>query len=104
MFVIFSSGHMDDRCLTTAMFVKGVVDLFDNFIGITCCPDCGKLLRCHLTSTSKHKEDWRNTVDKIKSSTFLNKESEAMHPPPSQIGWLITIGSVQHVWRKVSDE
>jgi hypothetical protein len=21
-----------------------------------------------------------------------------MHPPPSQTGWLITIGAVQHVW------
>jgi hypothetical protein len=35
---------------------------------------------------------------------FLNRESELMHPPPSLIGWLITIGAVQHVWNKVSDE
>jgi len=35
MFVIFSSCQMDDRCLTTAMFVKGVVDLLNNFIGVT---------------------------------------------------------------------
>ena len=27
-----------------------------------------------------------------------------MRPPPSQTGWLITIGAVQHVWRKVSEE
>jgi len=27
-----------------------------------------------------------------------------VHPPPSQTVWLISIGSVQHVWRKVSEE
>ena len=27
-----------------------------------------------------------------------------MHPPPSQNGWVITIGAVQHVWGKVSEE
>ena len=95
---------MDDRCVTTAVFVKGVVDLFYNFIGVMHCPYCRKLLRCHLTSTSKHMEGWRSAVDKIKSRTFLNKESEAMHPPPSQAGWLITIRTLQHVWRKVSEE
>jgi hypothetical protein len=27
-----------------------------------------------------------------------------MHPPPSQTGWLITIGAIQHIWRKVSEK
>jgi len=27
-----------------------------------------------------------------------------MHHPPSQTGWLITIGAVQHVWRKASEK
>jgi len=36
--------------------------------------------------------------------TFLNKESESVLPPPSQNGWLITSGAVQHVWRKASEE
>jgi len=73
MFVIFSSGQVDDRLLTTAMFVEGVVNPFNNFIGVMCCPYCRKLLRCHLTSTSKPMEDWRGAVDKMKSRTFLNK-------------------------------
>jgi len=47
-------------------------------------------------------EYWRSAADKVNTWTFLHKESEPMHPPPSQIGWLITIGAVQHVWRKVS--
>ena len=101
MFVIFFSGHMDNRCLATATFVKEVADLFDSFSGVTCSPDHGKLLRCRLTSTSKHMEYWRSAVDKVKTWAFLNKESEPMRPPPSQTGWLITIGAVQHVWRKV---
>jgi hypothetical protein len=74
MFVIFSSGQVDnDRHLTMAVFVKGVVDPFNNFIGVMCCPYCRKLLHCHLTITSKNMEDWRNAVDKMKSRTFLNK-------------------------------
>ena len=32
------------------------------------------------------------------------KESEPMLHQPSQTGWLITIGSVQHVWSKVSEK
>ena len=104
MFVIFFSGHIYNKCLATAMFVKDFDDLFDSFIGVTHFPDHGKLLRCHLTSTSKHMEYWRSAVDKVKTWTFLNKESEPMHPPPSQMDWLISIGAVQHVWRKVSEE
>jgi len=46
----------------------------------------------------------RSAVGKVKTWTFLNKESGPMRPPPSQTGWLISIGTVQHVWRKVSEE
>jgi hypothetical protein len=48
---------------------------------------------------------WNNesAVDKVKSWTFFNNESEPVHPPSSQMEWLITIGAVQHVWRKVSE-
>jgi len=95
---------MDNKCLATATFVKEVDDLFNSFNGVTRFPDHGKLLRCRLTSTSKHMEFWRSAVDKVKTWTFLNKESEPMRPPPSQTSWLITIGTVQHVWRKVSEE
>jgi hypothetical protein len=92
MFVIFFSGHMDYRCLATATFVQEVDDLFDSFIGVTVSPDRRKRVCCCLTSTSKHMEYWRNAVEKVKTWTFLNKESEPMHPPPSLTGWLFTIG------------
>jgi len=49
-------------------------------------------------------EYWRSAADKTKTWTFLNKESESVHPPPSQTSWLITACAVQHVWRKVSEE
>jgi len=104
MCVIFFSGHMNNKCLATATFVKEVDDLLDSFNGVTRSPDHGKLLRCCLTSTSKHIEYWKSKVDKVKSWTFLNKEFEPTRPPPSQTGWLITIGAVQHVWRKLSEE
>jgi hypothetical protein len=97
MIVILFSGHMDNRCLATAAFVKGFDDVFNSFSGVTRSLDHGKLLHC-LSSTSKHMEYWRSAADKVKTWTSLNKESEPMHPPPSQTGWLITIGAVQHVW------
>jgi hypothetical protein len=104
MFVIFFSGHMGSKCLVTATFVKEVYDLFDSFIGVTRSPDHGKLLHCRLTSTIKHMEHWRSAVDKVKTWSYLNKESKPMPAPPSQTGWLVTIGAVQHVWRKVGEE
>ena len=85
---------MDNKCFATATFIKEVDDLFDIFSGVTRFPDHGKLLRYRLTSTSKHIEYWRSGVGKVKTWTFLNKESEPMRPPPSQTGWLITIGAV----------
>jgi hypothetical protein len=105
MFVILFSSHMDNRCPATAMFVKEVDDLFYSFSAVTRSPDHRKLLRCHLASTTKHEEYWRSAADEVKTWTFLNKNNESMHPPPSQTGWLITIvkkvkgrkaGFVQH--------
>jgi hypothetical protein len=49
-------------------------------------------------------EYWRSAVDEVKTWTFVNKDSEPVLPPPSQTGWLLTIGAVQHVWGKVSEE
>jgi len=49
-------------------------------------------------------EYWRIAVHKAKTWTFLNKESEPIRLPPSQTSCLITIGAVQHAWRKVSEE
>jgi len=88
---------MHNRCLATALFVKEVDDLFNSFSGVPCSPDRGKLLRCCLTSTAKHMEYWRSAAVKVKSWTLLNKESEPMHLPPSQTGWLIAIVAVQRV-------
>ena len=104
MFLIYFSGHMDSKCLATATFVKEVDDIFDRFFGVARCPDHGKILRCCLTSTSNDMEYWRSAVDKEKTWTFLNKQSEPMRLSPSQTGWLIAIGAVRHAWRKVSEE
>jgi hypothetical protein len=61
----------------------------------------GGLERHLLTRVSWHFAIF--TTDGTSAVNF-NKKSEPMHPPPSQTGWLITIGAVQHIWRKVSEE
>jgi hypothetical protein len=49
-------------------------------------------------------EHWQNAARKIKSWTFLSKQGEPIHPPPSQTGWLISIAAAQHVWRRVNEK
>jgi hypothetical protein len=94
---------MHSRCLSTAAFVKELDSLFDSISGVTCNPDCGKVLRCRLSRMSKPLEHWQNAVSKIKRWTFLNKECEQIHPPPLHTGWLVTTAAVQHVWRRLNE-
>jgi hypothetical protein len=87
IFVMFLSGHLHNRCLAAAIFVKEAGDLFHSFSGVMRYPDHGTLLCCHLTGTRKHVEQWGSAVVKVKSWTFPNNESGPMHPPPpSQTG------------------
>jgi hypothetical protein len=95
---------MDSRCLSTAAFVKEVDTLFDSFSCVASNRDHHKVLRCRLSSKSKHLEHWQNAARKIKSWTFLSKEGEPIRPPPSQTGWLVSIAAVQHVWRRVNEK
>ena len=48
--------YMDSRFLSRAAFVKEIDSLFDNLNGVACNPSHGKLLRCRLSSKSKHLE------------------------------------------------
>ena len=64
------AGKLESRYLSTIVFVKEI----DSFSGVTCYPDWAKVFDCQLRCTSKHLEHWRNSVDKVKSWTFLSNE------------------------------
>ena len=49
-------------------------------------------------------EHCQNSVNKMKSWTFLNKECEQIRPPSLQTEWLITTAAVQLVWRRVNNK
>jgi hypothetical protein len=56
---------MGNRCLTTALFIKDVDDIFDSCIDIARYPDHGRLLHCLLTSTIKHMGYRRSAVESV---------------------------------------
>ena len=45
-----TAGYMDSRCLSTAVFVKEIDSLFNNFSGVACNPNHGKALYCRLST------------------------------------------------------
>ena len=88
------ADYMDSRCQPTPAFFKEVDSLFDSCSCVANNHNHHKVLRCRLSSKSKHLEHWQNAICRIKSWTFLNKEGEQIQPPPSQTGWLFSIAAV----------
>jgi hypothetical protein len=64
------------------MFVKEHDDLSDCFHPVCVVLIAGSfcIAKYQFTSSSKHLVHWRRAIDKVYSWTFLNKESDIMHP------------------------
>jgi len=59
-----------------------------------------KKLLCQLSSDSPHVGYWDKAGIGVSSWIFLKDGKSAFNKPlPSQNGWLVIIGAVQHVWR-----
>ena len=86
---MFVSGNFGADYVATGVFVEEVDQLFDSFNSNMHAPPFKKLLH-PLSSDSPHMGFWTFLKD---GKSVFNK------PPPSQTGWLVNIGAVQHVWR-----
>jgi len=81
------------------VFVEDVDKLFDSFNSVKRAA-AGKALRSPLSDSSPHIDQWTKASMGIKSWIFLEDDKPAFKKPtPSQNGWIMDIGAVQHVWR-----
>jgi hypothetical protein len=98
VFVSFVGVYSKDY-VATAVFVDDVDELFDSFNSVKHGAS-GKPLRSPLSDKSPHIDHWTKASMGIKSWIFLKDGKPAFKkPPPSQNGWIVVIGAVQHVWR-----
>ena len=82
-----------------AVFVEDVDKLFDSFNSVKRAAP-GKTLCSPLSDNSPHIGHWTKASMGIKSWIFFKDGKPAFKKPtPSQNGWIIGIGAVQHVWR-----
>ena len=96
MFVCFV-GVFSSEYLPTTVFVEDVDKLFDSFNSVKHAAP-GKALHSPLSDSSPHIGHWTKASMGIKSWIFLNGGKTAFKKPiPSQNGWMIDIGAVQHV-------
>jgi len=97
VFVFFVDVFSPDY-LATAVF-EDVNKLFDSFNNVEHGAS-GKPLCSPLSDKSPHIDHWTKASMGIKSWIFLKDGKLAFkQPPPSQNGWNVDIGAVQHVWR-----
>jgi len=96
---VFFVGVFSSEYLPTAVFVEDVDKLFDSFNSVKHAAP-GKVLHSRLSDKSPHIGHWTKASMGIKSWIFLKGGKPAFKKPtPSQNGWIIDIGAVQHVWR-----
>jgi len=96
---VFFVGVFSEDYLATAVFVDDVDELFDSCNSVERGAS-GKPLRSPLSDKSPHIGRWTKASMGIKSWIFLKDGKPAFKkPPPSQNGWIVDIGGVQHEWR-----
>ena len=102
MFVFFV-GMFSSEHLPTALFVEDVDKLFDSFNSVKRVAT-GKPLRGPLSDNSPYIGHWTKASMGIKCWIFLKDGKPAFKKlTPSQNGWIIDNGAVQHVWRTLKN-
>lgn len=70
-------------------------------------PPEGKIFKCAVTEESGHIKYWKKAFKMVKQWKFLrrNKNGSFNHSkPPSQIAWMVTLKSLQQIWKFLSEE
>jgi hypothetical protein len=85
----------------TAVFVEHMDNLFDSFNSVKRGAPC-KPLRSPFSDSIPHIGHWTKAGMEIKSWIFLRDGKPAFRKPtPSQNGWIVDIGIVQHLWKRL---
>ncbi|KAK9700508.1 hypothetical protein QE152_g31220 [Popillia japonica] len=105
VFSLISRGALPQQSIGTATFVQQVDELFDSFNGDSKTAPDGKELHCIVTKESSHVTYWPQAFARVKNWNFQRYSTTGrlkQGKPPSQIGWLTSIGAMQGIWAAVN--
>lgn len=95
-----NSQVLPAEAIHTAEFVHDADQLFDSFNGRSIRPDNAKILRCAVSSKSKHICFWNDMLRKVSTWQFEETNSTRTRLAlPFKNGWIQTIRGVKEIWR-----
>ena len=99
---MFVSGTLGADYVATGVFVDELIDCLTVSIATSMRPHLKNYFA--YLAVSSHMGYWDKAGTGVSSWIFLKDGKPAFNkPPPSQNGWLVSIGAVRHVWRMLKE-